>query len=443
MKLSFKTHSQNAGSVLFASLILSGILGLTLGSYLYWVRTQNILVAESQGWNSALAVAEAGIEEGMAQINIVFGTNLYQSSLATNWSTGNLGVSYQTDKRTLATSAGTNGSYRAVIIPQDPGPIIMSTGTVTLPYLNKRITRIVKVTTTGAPAFGNAISALQNVTMKGNYIMVDSYDSADPLHSTNGLYNPATRKAGGDVSSTGGVIDVQNANVYGKLRTAPTGSYNVGAQGRVGDLGWAGPGLEPGWYINDYNADFPDVSPPYDSGLPVVKQLLGTNTYILGAGQYYNSGSFTLKANETLYVAGNATLYVTGDFTMQSQTQSYISIASGASLKIYVGTVSGSPVSATFTQVNNNGNAFNFQYYGLPSNTAMSWSGNSAYMGTVYAPEATFTLGGGGTTTTNDFQGSCVVKSVTMNGHFNFHYDENLRRHGPPSNYTVASWREL
>ena len=142
-------------------------------------------------------------------------------------------------------------------------------------------------------------------------------------------------------------------------------------------------------------------------------------------------------------ISGNATLYVTGNVLMQSQGQgnsfktSSINIGGNYNFKIYVG---GS--SAVFTQINGAGNPNNFQYYGLPSNTSMSWGGNSAYVGTVYAPQATFTLGGGGNNTF-DFQGACVVKQVTMNGHFNFHYDENLRRAGPWSGFRVTSWREL
>src|SRR6266478_4073541 len=64
---------QQSGGVLIVTLLLASILGITLGSYLYWVRTQNLLVAESQSWNSALALAEAGIEEGLSQINVNFG----------------------------------------------------------------------------------------------------------------------------------------------------------------------------------------------------------------------------------------------------------------------------------------------------------------------------------------------------------------------------------
>src|SRR5258706_7376525 len=88
MRTKAKYRSSETGSILFLSLILAGILGLTLGSYLYWVRTQNLLVAESQGWNKALAVAEAGIEEGMAQINQKFGTNNLGLASGNGWSSG-------------------------------------------------------------------------------------------------------------------------------------------------------------------------------------------------------------------------------------------------------------------------------------------------------------------------------------------------------------------
>src|SRR3989442_1088419 len=81
--------SNQAGSVLVMSLVLAIILGTTLASYLYWVRTQNLLVAESQAWNSALNIAEAGVEEGMAQINVNVGTTdptNYSVSITTNFS---------------------------------------------------------------------------------------------------------------------------------------------------------------------------------------------------------------------------------------------------------------------------------------------------------------------------------------------------------------------
>src|SRR6266481_9820604 len=73
--LKLKPRLTRTGSVLVITLLLAAILVLTMGGYLWWVRTQNLLVAESQAWNSALALAEAGIEEGMAQINLNVGAS--------------------------------------------------------------------------------------------------------------------------------------------------------------------------------------------------------------------------------------------------------------------------------------------------------------------------------------------------------------------------------
>ena len=53
-----------------------------------------------------------------------------------------------------------------------------------------------------------------------------------------------------------------------------------------------------------------------------------------------------------------------------------------------------------------------------------------------------FSMGGGGNNDF-DFQGSCVVNTVDLNGHFSFHFDENLTRMGPPTGFSITSWREL
>ena len=42
-----------------------------------------------------------------------------------------------------------------------------------------------------------------------------------------------------------------------------------------------------------------------------------------------------------------------------------------------------------------------------------------------------------------DFIGACVVRTIQMNGHFNFHYDENLATIGPSRGYIPTTWTEL
>ena len=87
------------------------------------------------------------------------------------------------------------------------------------------------------------------------------------------------------------------------------------------------------------------------------------------------------------------------------------------------------------------GVAANLAYWGLPSNTSFTFKGNASFTGIVYAPEADFTLGGGGLND-YDFVGACVVNTIKMNGHFHFHYDEALRRKYW-NGYQAAGWNEV
>ncbi len=280
------------------------------------------------------------------------------------------------------------------------------------------------------PVFAGALTAQQGITEPGVGLMTDSFDSADPMHSTNGMYDPSKRKAGGDVTCDHGHMSLINATIYGQLYLGPMATYSIGNNGTVGDLNWTGPGVEPGWVVTNFRFCLPDVSWPRTNVFYFPIPGSGTNTWLLASGNYLVTGNFALNQNQNLVVMGNASLYVAGNFTMQSQTASAIIIDPGASLKLYVGTPNGPPVSATLTQVNTTGNAMSFQYFGFPSNTNVAWTGNSTYVGTVYAPEAKLYLGSGGLATT-DYQGACVANSIVINNHFNFHFDENLRRVGP------------
>ena len=81
-------------------------------------------------------------------------------------------------------------------------------------------------------------------------------------------------------------------------------------------------------------------------------------------------------------------------------------------------------------------------YYGLPNNTSVDVSGNGTFTGVLYAPSAAMSLSGGGSSD-EDFTGAAIAKTVTMNGHFNFHYDEALKKFGPFRGFIVTSWNEM
>lgn len=407
------------------ALVTAVILGISLVSYLLLMEHQNRMVVRGQAWNQALTLAEAGVEDALAHLNRKFGTNNTRGG-ENGWVGAIWGPASLDGQRALV-----GGKYSASI--SGGLPVISATGWVAVASSSQVIERHVRVYCDTEAAFQGAMAAKLGITFNGDNITVDSYDSDDSSHSTpEGKYDYAKRKAGGDVASTEGFINVGNADIKGKLYTGPvnSGQYNVGPNGSVGDLAWNGPGIQTGWYFNDFNMNFAEVGEPYPVGLPPSGNP--TNVWQLGDAKYKFSGNFSATSTDTILVLGKAEVYVTGTFDMKGQ----ILIAPNASLKLYV-----AGNSARLNKVNTSGNAFSFQYYGLPSNTSLSWGGNDEYVGTIYAPQATLKLGGGGEDA-YDYQGACVVNAITMNGHFSFHFDENLRRKGPRSGYVVNRWEE-
>src|SRR5258708_4805579 len=287
------------------------------------------------------------------------------------------------------------------------------------------------------PLFAFAVAAKRGIDCKGNNVAIDSFDSGDTNYSTGGLYDRAKRKDHGDVVTDDTMIDsliVGNARIMGHARTGPgTNIISLGPIGSVGSKAWVQAGLqgiEPGWAADDLNISWPDAKAPFTGGaftptggyVTNISTTLGTNItyydYILGDGNYQVS-----DLNGSVYVHGNAVLLVTSNATSNS-----ITIANGKNLQLYNQAPRYS-LSGTLA-LNANGTAAQFAYYGLPGNTNVSVIISGAFVGTIYAPEATLNLGGGGNTT-QVFIGAAIADTITFNGHFDFHYDEDLIRNVP------------
>ena len=70
MKISSqKKGSRQRGFILLLALIFAVVVGVTLGSYLLLVNQEDKTVVRSERWNDALAMAEAGVDEALAQMN--------------------------------------------------------------------------------------------------------------------------------------------------------------------------------------------------------------------------------------------------------------------------------------------------------------------------------------------------------------------------------------
>src|SRR5690242_2149794 len=69
MKIRVIRVRREQGSILMVTLFIAFLFGYFLYSYLNSVHEQKALVVRSQAWNSALTLAEGGVEEALAQLN--------------------------------------------------------------------------------------------------------------------------------------------------------------------------------------------------------------------------------------------------------------------------------------------------------------------------------------------------------------------------------------
>ena len=134
-------------------------------------------------------------------------------------------------------------------------------------------------------------------------------------------------------------------------------------------------------------------------------------------------------------VIGNARLIVDGPVSIGGG----LDILPGASLTVWA---AGPSINISGSGVNNTRRSTNFILYGLSTVTDVSLPNNGDFNGALYCPTASMQLNGGGSADVN-FCGACVMGSIKMNGHYKFHYDENLGAWGPPDKFVIISWVEL
>jgi len=462
MKL--KTNIKPKASVLLVTLLTVSIIGLGLATYLTMVKFESQATFRSLAWNTAIPVTEAGIEEALTQLRYADTTNVNLS--ANGWT---LSGGLYSRQRTFPDGSQYSVSIKPGVAPVQPA--ITCSASVPMPASfptfygmllgavgtsdagRSFASRTIQVTVTNTPLLGGPTS-LGSISMNGNNVTVDSFDSMDPKYSTNGLYDASKANDHGDLATVLGItnaFNVGNANIKGHIHTGPGGTVALGSQGSVGDAAWVDgnkKGIQAGHFSDDMNVQFANADVPFTSGSqgppnnPLTvngtsySQVLSGDASLGTGGRYQFS---TLSGSVYVAPGANVVLYVPGTADLTG-----IVLGTNASIKIYNGTATGSGQSANMGNGagSSGAHSWNFQYYGLPSVTSITYSGNATFTGTIYAPQASLNLAGGGNNK-YDFVGCFVVGSLTMNGHFNMHYDEALKRFGPNRNFVITSWNEL
>jgi len=420
----------NQGSVLLVAIGTVVVLGIILAAVLALITQERRVLARTAAWNTALPVAEAGIEEAMSHLRQVQGG----SRDVNGWAASGSGSGNQY----VMTRYLPSGSHYTVGINDKTPPIIISEGQTYCTNAGKFIKRTVQVTTTNVGWFSKAMVAKRRIAVGGGFL-VDSFDSTDPALSTNGQYDPAKRNDKGSVASNssepGAITLSGGVQIYGNLSTGPTGTVVSANNPSVGSESWVDSGkkgIEPDHYASDMNVAFDAASIPFTNTItPKAGTVNGVKyDYVLQDGMDYRLSTLNVKGTY-MYISGKARLIVDKDIS--ANAGGTIHIATNASLEVYVkqGTVKLTGGSI----LNDSGNAANFSLIGLSALSDIQITGG--LIGTIYAPNTTLKLTGGG-----EFFGALVVAEIQAKGSYKFHYDESLAKKNPIY-FLITSWQEI
>ncbi len=403
---------KNSGSILLATMVFVWAVAAFMVSYLLLVQNSDQSVARAQQWNAALPLAEAGIEQGLANLN-AFAISSSSNSTSFGSLSGKLN----------------NGTYSVSDAASGATNIITSTGSVIAPITGATITRTVQITAQRQGLFSKGMVSMTFITMKGKSsdpVASNSYDSRK------GPYNSNTSGTNGDVAALNGFVNLGNHTINGNLYLGPNTPYQSGL------------GQVTGTIYQDWNMVFPDVTslPTLDaSGNPL--PTVWPDAPSGATHTFTQNGYYTIRDNSSITVAPGVTVTLDVKPSNYDLSQSSITINGGTT---NAGTVIMYQESGSVTLGGNSANGAvnnqpkNFVYFGMTGVTSMNFKGTTAFTGVVYAPEADLTLSGGGNN--NGLMGSFVVRSLTLNGGYNFHFDTSLLGYFW-GYYVASSWREL
>ncbi len=487
MKLSHP-HHRLEGSALATALIVTAFLSVMTASVLFVSMNRRQTVNQSSVWQEALTAAEAGVHQGVAQLERA----LSQNELPTNSGVGagqsftlslphsgedSTGASAQyTLKRSDVTTGGMLRPYYSIV----------STGSVLLPgrmsisgdkrdvvlrklnLVNLAAGSTVRTATRTVEAWVrpsyNTDAALKTdglITLNNFKIYIDSFDSNDATRSLTGgqpglvagIFNVAPYK----------FISAGDATIYGDaLTNGGTVGGSSGIQGEIRDDYYEpmAPVYPPSWATTVT----PGVSTSKKASTLVVREAATIRGGTAASPARYVIDSVSLSGNADIltfdfgvngqngtadYTKSFVELYVRGDFATKgggnAESGSIVIKRVGANSVTVKLWVLGNLDFTGNGMSNQSGLAANFSLYGVNAPTPtvgqeFKLAGNARFFGSVYAPGADLKLAGGGSDGT--FVGSLSGKTAFMNGNTSIRYDEALSGKGLITRFSLVSWFE-
>lgn len=345
---------------------------------------------------------------------------------------------YRYKESTVVTSSGDTMQWLAVIDESAQSqPELHLRASATSPH-GRPVIREFSIRLARRSAFQFGLHLRDRITLNGQNIELSSFDSRE------GPFDPATNRsdkiAVAVATTESDSIRIGNASIYGWLLTSGL-TPNFGPQ--AGLRSFQTPvqvRIDPARLLDDLPADFPQpldlVSPPAEA--TPLPPFSGQNLQLGSAeDQYpriYRATNFTLNNPQTIRVDGPVDIHLSGRTRLRGE----IVIANNGRLRLFLDgdlTVSGKGFAGA------NHTTDRLILYGLAGCDSIDLSGQAIVRGSIFAPNATLTLSGGGNQ--GSFEGAATAAALTVNGNYKIHHDLALRE-APiaPLRHSVTSWRE-
>lgn len=433
------------GSALVAAIFVAVVIGLWMAATTQSSFTEYKMSKRYLDMQSALNLAESGLEEGI---------RCYNSGDWSGWTTYSNGY-FKTVTPGWITP-GLTGEVRVFVSDDASDPSIAAEGLLT-GVDGAAISRQIRVDMSSSSLFANGLLARRNVIMNGNNVTVDSYDSRL------GNYTPGSdvnRFSNGNVASLALYntnVLLNNADIWGYLSVG--GTFDVNASfhnnGTLGERGVTALGVKDlNRVVEDFYAELPPVEIPAYGTWPDISTINGGSSDITGAltvgdptatsATKYQLERISLSGDgNVLTIDGPVELYVRRNVSISGK--GVIRITSNGSLTLY---------SAESLSISGNGTGYGMQnetykpekfmiYNTTPTDggTSVDVAGNGLVYAVVYAPNSNVHLQGGGSS--GSVFGAIVGWEITLNGGYEFHYDEALSALSGGGGLSIDRWREL
>jgi len=255
-----------------------------------------------------------------------------------------------------------------------------------------------------------ALATRGNMALNSNGQTTDSFNSTDPAFSTDGQYDKTKPRTNGTVASAQGIVNIGSHVIGGNVVLGKGAQYTSATNQVLGVI------------VTNETLVFPYVV------LPNVPWLAAPRT--ASGYDFTADGYYSINDNSNLVVEPGVTVVlnvITPSFNSMIQILGGMTNAGTAYIFL------NGPTNAVLSQYIPKDTIVRAKHlciFGLPAlNQVAIGVSNTNFTGVVYAPSASTIVNGGGTA--DGFTGALVVGSILMNGHVQFHFDEDLLTNGP------------